>query len=206
VWAAKEYPCALASIDNKYAGDPGYASAHWIVYQAFCALGGFPALQNSQEIGKRRLVLRTAAAVLDIVRKAPHGGSVNRAVHVVRATAKTYGLLEKRTSVWDAWKSHRCVAHPGVAQRICKMSAPSDFDDPRRLGRFVAVACDYQAFAWSYRAPNQQAPLIPEAEAWSFPADLYAAASRRWRLRQPLSPLPPDMLAACRAYRAGKPD
>jgi hypothetical protein len=203
-WIVKEYPRALASIDSKYTDDPDYAKAHWIAYQDFRRLGGFAALENSQEIGKRALALRTAAAVLDVVRKMPRGGSVNRAVHAVRATAKTYGLIESRTQIFEAWGSHRCVAHLGVARMLCKMSAPSDFNDRRHLGSFIAVACDYLSFATCYRAPNQDTPLIPEAEIWSFSADLKAASSRRWWLRQPLPPLPPDMLAACRTYRAGK--
>jgi hypothetical protein len=203
-WIIKEYPCALASIDSKYLDDPDYASAHSITYEAFRRLGGWPVREESQEIGKRALALRTAGAILDIVRKTPTGGSVNRAVHVVRTTAKTYGLIENRTDIFEAWDSHRCVAHLGVARILCEMRDASDFNDPRRLGRFVATACDYQAFASSYRAQNQPHPLIPEGEVWSFPADLQTASERRWRLRQPLRPLPLDMLAACRSYRARK--
>jgi hypothetical protein len=61
------------------------------------------------------VLLRTAAAVLDIIRRAPRDGSLNKAVHVVSETARTYELIGSRTRIFQAWKSHPSVAHLRVA-------------------------------------------------------------------------------------------
>jgi hypothetical protein len=194
---------ALSSIDEKSATDPDYANAYRIIHDAFRrAQGwrivdkvGFPSTEG------RGVPLRTAAATLDIIRKAPRDGSLNKAVHAVSETAKTYGFIGNRTRILQAWKSHRSVAHLGVALVFeGEFPEESEFDDPRRLGRFITIARDYQSFAVSYRPPRQSKPLVSEAEIWSIPPDL--RGPRRLRLRQPLAPLPTDMLAALRAYRA----
>jgi hypothetical protein len=193
---------ALSSIDEKSASDPDYADAYHIAHDAFRRGHGWRVLNkvgfpSSKGCG---VPLRTAAAILDIIRRAPRDGSLNKAVHVVSETAKTYGLIGNRTRILQAWKSHRSVAHLGVAQVFLgEFREPSEFDDPRRLGRFITIARDYQNFAVSYRPPRQSKPFVSEAEIWSIPADLRAG---RLRLRQPLPPLPADMLAALRAYRA----
>jgi hypothetical protein len=193
---------ALSSIDEKSASDPDYAKAHHIVYEAFRRGHGWRVLNKAglPSTKGRGMSLRTAAAILDIIRRAPRDGSLNKAVYVVSQTATTYALIGNRTGILQAWKSHRSVAHLGVAQVFLgEFREPSEFEDPRRLGRFIAIARDYQNFAVSYRPPRQYKPLVSEAEIWSIPADLRA---RRLRLRQPLPPLPADVLAALCAYRA----
>jgi hypothetical protein len=65
----------------------------------------------------------------------------------------------------QAWKAHRSVAHLGVVLVFLgEFREQSEFDDPRRLGRFITIARDYQNFAVSYRPPRQSNSLIPEAE------------------------------------------
>ncbi len=197
---------ALASIEQRATADPDYADAYHVVHGVFREEGGWAAVANaaSPNLAERGRPLRTAAAVLDVIRRTPkEDGSLRRAFHVVSATARNYGLIGNRTDIKQAWKNHRCVAHLGVA--LVFLGEPhegTEFEDPRRLGRFVAIARDYQLFATSYKPPRQQTPLVPHAEIWSFPVDLQEAATRRWRLRQSLPQLPNDMLAASRAYRA----
>ncbi len=193
---------ASSSIDEKSASDPDYADAYHIVHHAFRRGRGWRALDKAgfPSSEGRGAPLRTAAAIVDIIRRAPRDGSLNKAVHVVSETAKTYGLIGNRTRILQAWKSHRCVAQLGVALVFLGgFREESEFDDPRRLGRFITIARDYQIFAVSYRPPRQSKPLVSEAEIWSIPANFRA---RRGRLRQPLPPLPADMLAALRKYRA----
>jgi hypothetical protein len=207
----KAYPLkgmveALSSIERQSAGDPDYAAAYDIVHDAFRAEGGWRALAEAgfpvpAGRGKR---LRTVAAILDVIRRTPCGeGSVNKAVHVISETGGTYRLITNRTGIFKAWASHRSVAHLAIAlMYLGKARDPRDFDDPQRLARFVAVARDYQAFAISYRPRHQQKPVVTEAESWSFPTEV--AAPARWGVRQPLPPLPADMLAALDAYEPPK--
>jgi hypothetical protein len=193
---------ALSSIDEKTERDADYADAYHIVHDAFRRGHGWHVLDKAgfpspKESG---MPLRTAAAILDIIRRTPRDGSLNKAVHIVSETAKTYRLIRNRTGIFQAWKSHRGVAHLGVALIFLgEFREHSEFDDPRRLGRFITIACDYQNFVVSYRPPRQSRPLVTEAEIWSIPPDLQTG---RLRLRQPFPPLPDDMLAALRGYRA----
>ena len=41
-------------------------------------------------------------------------GSLNKAFHVIGATASKYRLIANRTEIRKAWESHRSVAHLGV--------------------------------------------------------------------------------------------
>jgi hypothetical protein len=202
VYCALPLVRALSSIDEKSTRDPDYADAYHIVHDAFRRGRGWRALDKAGLPSPKGygVPLRTAAAILDIIRRAPRDGSLNKAVHVVSETAKTYGLIGNRTRILQAWKSHRSVAHLGVALVFLgEFREQREFDDPRRLGRFITIARDYQNFIVSYRPPRQSKPLVSEGEIWSIPADLRVG---RLRLRQPLPPLPADMLAALRAYRA----
>jgi hypothetical protein len=158
---------ALSSIDEKSASDPDYADAYHIVHDAFRRGGGWRALDKAGFPNPKRcgVPLRTAAAVLDIIRRAPRDGSLNKAVHVVSKTARTYDLIGNRTRILRAWKSHRSVAHLGVALGFLgEFRDQSEFDDPRRLVRFITIAHDYQDFAVSYRPPRQSKSLISRAE------------------------------------------
>jgi hypothetical protein len=198
-------PCvaALSSIDAKSREDPDYADAYWIVHSAFREIDGWAGVDHALKSRSRPSgrACRTAAAVLDIVRRIPNKGSVNKAVHVIEQTARNYDLIGSRAGIMNAWKSHRSVAHLWMALILAdKFHSSEEFEDPRRLRQFLGIATDYQKFAVSYRAPNQQRPLIDPMEAWTIPADLRVPL----RLRQPLSPLPRDMLAALAAYRPPK--
>ena len=190
---AKPFIGALASIDRKSDDDPDYAAAHWIVYGAFRKINGWSAVEGADRldlkgIGRR---LRTAAAVLDIVRKSPKG-SLNKAIHVIEATAKNYKLIGNRTDILKAWKSHRGVAHLGIALIFSdKFQEPSEYSDPRLLRRFLVIARDYQDFV-------REKGLVKETEIWSIPAIFRKLPS----LRRPLQPLPDDMIAALESYRA----
>jgi hypothetical protein len=203
-YCAKPMGEALAWIERQIAADLDYSDDHDVVYHAFRQKGGWSVLDevsfSPEHHRPLQTTLRTAAAVLDIIRKSPGGtGSLNRAVHVIEATAKTYALIRNRTGILQAWRSHRSVAHLGVALiGLGILRKPSEFDGPGLLGRFVAVARDYQAFAISYKPPKQKRPLIADTEIWSIPKDLKTP----FRLKPPLSPLPADMLAAHRTYRA----
>ncbi len=158
-----------ASIDRKSDDDPDYAAAHWIVYRAFRKINGWSAVEGADQldlkgVGRR---LRTAAAVLDIVRKSPKG-SLNKAIHVIEATAKNYKLIGNRTDILKAWKSHRGVAHLGIALILSgEFQEPSEFSDPRRLRRFLVIARDYQEFVreggWSRRPKSGPYPQFFES-------------------------------------------
>jgi hypothetical protein len=148
---------ALSSIDEKSASDPDYASAYHIVHEVFrrgdgwrvLNKAGFPSPEGRGE------PLRTAAALLDIIRGTPRDGSVNKAVHVVSETANTYGLIGNRTGILQAWKSHRSVAHLGVAlECLGEFYEQTELEDLSQLDRFITIACDYQHFAVSYRPPR----------------------------------------------------
>jgi hypothetical protein len=198
------YADALSTIEQKrtsgeHEGDPDYALADHTVSNAFRQLGGWTALvarlHASSEISKAGKALRTAAATLDIIRKTPEGrGSLNKAVWVIQETAPAYDLIGNRTGILTAWKSHRSVAHLGLALILCGEWKPSE--DPRQLRRFLAVAQDYQRFAISHKLPGQRKTLLNETEIWTVPTDL-----RLPRLRSVPS-LPADMLNALHTYRA----
>jgi hypothetical protein len=200
---AKPYVTALSSIDQKSQADPDYAAAYWIVHGAFRVMGGWSGVDHALSAGSRPRgrACRTAAAVLDIVRRIPDNGSVNKAIHVIEHTAASYNLIASRAGILSAWKSHRGVAHLGISLILAgKFHDHKEFDDPRRLRRFLGIAADYEEFAISYRAPRQKRPLIDPAEMWTIPIDLRPTL----RLRRPLSPLPGDMLAALATYRPPK--
>jgi hypothetical protein len=89
---------ALAAIEKHADTDRDYARAHDIVYGNFCKLGGWTALaprwRSDMDLRRAGKPLRTAAAILDIVRKTPSDtGSLNKAVHVIDKTGITYSLI-----------------------------------------------------------------------------------------------------------------
>jgi len=105
---------ALSSIDEKSTSDPNYAIAYRIVHEAFRRGHGWRVLNKAGFVSPegRGEPLRTAAAILDIIRGTPRDGSLNKAVHVVGETAKTFRLIRNRTGTFEAWKSHRdCMLH-----------------------------------------------------------------------------------------------
>jgi hypothetical protein len=107
---------AIAAIEKHADTDQDYALAGDIVYRKFCKLGGWTALvprwRSNTDLKRAGQQQRTAAAVLDIIRKAPCGtGSLNKAVHVIERTGVTYNLICGRTDVLNAWKRYRTVAH-----------------------------------------------------------------------------------------------
>ena len=200
VFRISPYANALSSIEAQIpAGGVDYEAAHWIVYGAFRHAGGWAALatrpRGDEQMAEKGGALRTAAAVLDIIRGTPEGGgSLNKAVHVIQKTARQYDLIRNRTDILAAWKSHRTVAHLGLALII---SGEDKFDeDPQRLRRFLGIARDYQCFALSYKPPSQRRPLLDPSEIWTICPNL-----RLPRLRQ-MSPLPADMLKALGEYRS----
>jgi hypothetical protein len=190
---------ALAAIERHADTDRDYARAREIVYGDFCKLGGWTALtprwrfdMDPKRAGKP---LRTAAAVLDIIRKSPSGtGSLNKAVHVIEKTGITYGLISGRTGVLKTWKSHKTVAHLTIALIFSRKKVFGNC--PRCLGRFLAIARDYQSFATTYVGPWQKGVLVDPAEIWSVPHHLRLPAP------PPLGSLPDDMLNALFSYRA----
>ena len=200
---AKPYVTALSSIDQKTQGDPDYAAAYWIVHDAFRGVGGWSGVGHALKAGSRSRgrACRTAAAVLDIVRRVPDKGSVNKAVHVIEQISRSYNLIGSRAGILSAWTSHRVVAHLGISLILGgEFFKPEEFEDPRRLRRFLGIAADYEEFAVSYRAPHQKRPLIDPAEMWTIPTDLRP----KMRPRRPLAPLPDDMLEALGTYRPPK--
>src|SRR5271157_1022832 len=78
----KPYISALSSIETKYCNDPDAVEAHSRVYSAFREIDGWRSLsacRPDDEQGKDSRSLRTAAAILDIVRKTPNGlGSAHK--------------------------------------------------------------------------------------------------------------------------------
>ena len=190
---------ALAAIERRTNTDHDYAVAHDIVYGNFRELGGWTALaprwRSNLDLKKAGKRLRTAAAVLDIIRKTPSGGgSLNKAVHVLDKTGKNYNLISGRTAVLNAWKTYRTVAHLSIA---LVFSGENVFGEcPRRLARFLTIARDYQRFATAYVVPRLKVPLIDPAEIWSVPDELSLPAPPA------LGPLPDDMLEALSKYEA----
>ena len=193
-YCAKPYVTALSSIERNSTADPDYAVAYDIVSESFRRISGWSALATGfpGSLAPVCRSLRTAAAVLDIIRRTPEEGSLNKALYVIDAVANDYGLIGNRTDIRKAWENHRTVAHLGVALKCS--DEPSE--EPARLKRFLAIACDYQLFATSYTMPRQKRPLVDGAEIWAVPGNL-----RLPRLRS-LPPLPPDMLTALKNYRA----
>jgi hypothetical protein len=200
---AQPYVAALSSLDAKSQEDPDFADAYLILHSAFREIDGWAGVDHAlkSRLRPRGRAGLTAAAVLDIVRRIPNKGSVNKAVHIIEETAKHYDLIGSKAGIMNAWKSHRSVAHLWMALILAdEFHASEEFEDPKRLRQFLGIANDYQRFGVSYRAPRQQRPLIDPTEVWTIPADLRAAP----RLRQPLSPLPRAMLAALAMYRPPK--
>lgn len=195
-YCAKPYVTALSSIERQSPGDPDYAVAYHIVHESFRQIRGWSALATGlvAPLAPPGRALRTAAAVLHIIRKAPKEGSLNKAFHVLGVTAHNYGLIGNRTDIRKAWESHRSVAHLGVAL-LCS-GEPNE--EPARLRRFLTVARDYQKFAISYIMPRQTKPLVDEAEIWSIPAGF------RLPTLSSLPPLPSDMMEALQIYKAPK--
>jgi hypothetical protein len=190
---------ALAAIERHAETDHDYALAHDIVYGNFRELGGWTALaprwRSNMDLKKTGKPLRTAAAVLDIIRKTPSGGgSLNKAVHVLDKTGMNYNLIIGRTAALNAWKTYRTVAHLGIALLF---SGENVFGEcPRRLARFLTIARDYQRFATTYVVPWREGVLIDPAEIWSVPDGLSLPAPPA------LGPLPDDMLEALSNYQA----
>ena len=190
---------ALAAIERRADSDQDYAAAGKIAYGNFRKLGGWtgltPRWRSDMDLKRAGKPLRTAAAVLDIIRKTPCGtGSLNKAVHVIDKTGVTYNLISGRTGVLNAWKSHKTVAHLAVALIFSRKKIFGEC--PRRLARFLTIARDYQRFATTYIAPRQKGVLIDPAEIWLVPDDLSLPAP------PPLGSLPEDMLKALSSYRA----
>jgi hypothetical protein len=103
---------ALAAIERRADSDQDYAAAGKIAYSNFRKLGGWtgltPRWRSDMDLKRAGKPLRTAAAVLDIIRKTPCGtGSLNKAVHVIDKTGVTYNLISGRTVVLNAWKSQK---------------------------------------------------------------------------------------------------
>jgi hypothetical protein len=174
---------ALAAIERYAETDRDYALALGIVYRNFRELGGWTALarrwcSNTDDLKKNGKSLRTASAVLDIIRKTPSGaGSLNKAVHVLDKTGLEYGLINGRNGVLNAWKNYRTVAHLKIALILSGGRAFGDC--PRCLARFLAIARDYQQFATTYIVPRQKGVLIDPAEIWRVPDRLSLRARRR---------------------------
>jgi hypothetical protein len=110
------YAAALAAIERHADTDQDYARAGDIVYGNFRELGGCIALvprwNSGIDLKRAAKTLRTAAAVLDIIKKTPCStGSLNKSVHVIDKTGITYSLVRGRTGVLNAWKTHKVVAH-----------------------------------------------------------------------------------------------
>jgi len=190
---------ALAAIERRANSDQDYAAAEKIAYANFRKLGGWtglaPRWRSDMDLKRAGKPLRTAAAVLDIIRKTPTGaGSLNKTVHVIGKSGPTYNLITGRTGIINAWNTHRSVAHLGIALLV---SGENVFGgSPRRLARFLAIGRDYQRFATTYPVPHHHGVLIDPAEIWSVPEGL--------SLPDPpgLGSLPDDMLRALSTYRA----
>jgi hypothetical protein len=190
---------ALAAIERHADSDQDYAAAGKIAYGNFRKLGGWtgltPRWRSDMDLKRAGKPMRTAAAVLDIIRKTPGGaGSLNKAVHVIGKTGPTYNLITGRTGVIKAWISRKSVAHLGIALLI---SGENVFgESPKRLARFLTIARDYQRFATTFVAPHQRGVLIDPADIWSVPENLSLPA--------PPAPglLPEDMLKALSSYQA----
>jgi hypothetical protein len=190
---------ALAAIEKHADTDRDYARAHDIVYGNFCKLGGWTALaprwRSDVDLKRAGKPLRTAAAILDIIRKTPSAtGSLNKAVHVIDKTGITYSLISGRTGVLNAWKSHRIVAHLAIALIFFREKVFGEC--PRCLARFLTIARDYQRFATTYVVLHQHGVLVDPVEIWAVPENLSLPAPPA------LGPLPDDMLKALSSYRA----
>jgi hypothetical protein len=199
-YCAQFFVSALSSIERRSTSDPDYAAAYQIVHRTFRQIGGWSALATGfpGPIALPAQALRTAGAVLDIIRRTPNEGSLNKAFHVIAAVANNYGLIRNRTDIRKAWESHKSVAHLAVALKCSGNFTADDYNDPRRQRRFLTIAREYQIFATSYTMPRQKQSLVDGAEIWAVPSHL-----RLPRLSRP-PPLPPDMLAALKAYRAAQ--
>jgi hypothetical protein len=202
-FCARPYVTALSSVERKRAAGLDYAGDYLVLHQIFLRIAGWSTfgvapLEPLAATGRK---LRTAAAVLDIIRRTPQEGSLNKALYVIGTVADKYRLIRNRTDIRKAWESHRSVAHLGVALKCSGDFTTGDFlKDPARLRRFLAIARDYQSFATSYVMPRQNRPLVDRAEIWFIRPSL-----RLPRLRSP-PPLPRDMLMALAEYRAPRYD
>jgi hypothetical protein len=157
---------ALAAIERRADSDQDYAAAEKIAYANFRKLGGWTGLaqrwRSDMDLKRAGKPLRTAAAVLDIIRKTLGGaGSLNKAVHIIGKSARTYNLIIGRTGVINAWNTHKTVAHLGIALLFFGENVFGE--SPRRLARFLAIGRDYQRFATTYLVPHQHRVLIPDS-------------------------------------------
>jgi hypothetical protein len=159
-----------------------------------------PALDvpGSADIAKNATAVRTAAAILNIVRtmaeQTAQDASINKAVHVIERTGRYHGLLQSRTPIWNAWREYKGICHLACALYYWAHKFPSndDRDTIVDVGIILTVARDYQRFAC--RPPN---PLLDHREIWAVPEDLLLPDCNI-----PQNSLPADMLEALSSYRA----
>jgi hypothetical protein len=159
-----------------------------------------PALDapGSADIAKNATAVRTAAAILDIVRtmagQTAQDPSINKAVHIIEKTGRYHGLLRSRTPIWNAWREYKGVSHLACALYYWAHKFPSndDRDTIIDIGIILTVARDYQRFAC--RPPN---PLLDSREIWAVPEDLPLPDCDI-----PQNSLPDDMLESLSSYRA----
>jgi hypothetical protein len=200
------YVALLSSLERKRSADLDAAVTYHIAHKKFLQIIGWSAFATGlpSPLKHDLRALRTAAVVLEVIRRTPKEGSLNKAFHVIGATATKYRLIGNRTDIRKVWECHRGVAHLGVGFLWLLGSATpiprllSGYPrDAAQLKYFLAIARDYQMFATSYTMPRQRRPLVNADEIWAIPANL--PLPRRLR---PLPPLPRDMLAALETYKA----
>jgi hypothetical protein len=132
--------------------------------------------------------------------------SLNRAIAVMQAwPARGVRKLPSDRTLVDVWTRWRHLAPLWAAYAAELLSAGNlgftadaagleAVHDPIRLRRILSSAKWFRAFAASRSSKHAKAPLIPPGKALQIIADVEA-------LKPDLAPLPPDDLAAARAYR-----
>jgi hypothetical protein len=135
------------------------------------------------------------------------GASLNRAVTVMRGWSAR-GLMKVPSDrtlffAWERWR-HLAPLWVAVTGEVQQARSPGRtlfaahlevLHDPVRLKRMLGDAKWFRSFAVSFIPERATAPLIPPGKALRIIAEVE-------EVEPELTPLPPDDLAAAKAYRA----
>lgn len=151
-------------------------------------------------------ILDTTRRIAEFHPEARGGASINKAVAILDAVDSKSG---KRTVLFDAWSSHKTVAHIGAAFAAAMALARIGTDDFKKrmldgywyhegIGVTLALALDHERWGRNYKPHGQVNPLLPD-DLWLVPEGLNLPASK-----PPKGPLPAELSAALGKYRAPK--
>ena len=151
-------------------------------------------------------ILDTARRIAEFHPEARGGASIKKAVTILDAVDSRSG---KRTTLMDAWSSHKTVAHLGGAFAAAMALTHIETAEFRQrmldgfwyregIGVTLALALDHEAWGRKYMPHGQKSPLLPD-DLWRVPEGLKLPAAN-----PPKGRLPAELSAALEKYRAPK--